>query len=460
MRRKSIGISLKIGLLFSSIFLILLLFLGYVLSSLFSQIFVDYITQDLLTRGENHGKVLTDNFNQSSIYHVGLMEKNVVTSVVVIDQNKQVLTQSDPIDNEMKKYIYGKQTDQTSVLNKDWQHYKYIVTISPIDKGKKGFVYMFYPSRVLRETVLVLKGFIAITSIGVILIAIAFIVFLSRKMAVPLQRMKEATNKMAKGEYKQNIQVKGNDELAQLANSIKALGEQLQYYETTRNDFLANVSHELRTPLTYIKGYSDILAKNIISDKEEQLEYLRIINEESKRVTHLVNDLFQISNMKTGNFVLHKEPVKIYDVVKKVIQNLTPLAYEKELSISLDSDVPNLVLNIDPHRIEQVFFNLIENAIKYTDQGSVKVSIKKNKESVIMIVKDTGIGIPKDELSKVWDRFYRVEKSRARKTGGTGLGLYVVKEIIQLHQGTIEINSSEEKGTAITIILKGNDVVL
>lgn len=458
MRKKIINsISFRLGMLFSTIFLILLIILGYILFALFSRVFTDYIVSDLLIRGENHSTALSDRFRQSTIDHVALMEQNVATSVVVTDFNKNILSESEEIDSEKKKYIYSEQIiDGNMVLNRNWEDSKYLATVSEIEDNL-GYVYMFYPTSIINEIVIVLKGFIAISSFGVILIAIGLFLVLMRKMTMPLLKMKEATNKLARGNYKQSLRIQGNDELAQLGDSINQLGEQLQYFENSRNDFLASVSHELRTPLTYIKGYSDVLLKGIIKDSEEQKKYLKIINDETKRVSHIVNDLFELSTIQAGKFTLNKEITNITALLKKVVDNLTPLAKEKKLEVFFASENNISPITIDPIRIEQVFFNLIQNAIKYTDKGHVRVRIKQDKEFVIIDVEDTGIGIPADELSLVWDRFYRVEKSRARKTGGSGLGLYVVKEIILLHGGLMDIKSQECKGTTVSIKLKRNE---
>jgi len=445
-------ISFKIGILFTIVFLILLLLLGAVLYLLFTQMFIDYITYDLLIRGNNHASVLSDNFNDVTIMHVGLMEQNVVTSVIVTDFNNNILTSSDSVDLEMKKYLEVDNFTSSQVLNKDWKDYQYITTVSPIDDNL-GYVYMFYPTSVIKETVLMLKVFIGLASLGVILIAIGVIILLSKKMARPLIYMKDATNRIAKGEYKQDLNIKGEDEVSQLANSIQLLGNQLQYYEDTRNEFLASVSHELRTPLTYINGYSDILAKGIINDAEEQKKFLTIINDETKRVTRLVNDLFELSTVRIGKLTLNKEIVNINLILKKVVNNLSPFAKQKGIILNFNG-VNEINLNIDPVRMEQVFFNLVENSIKYTDTGKVCVKILEKRDLIKIVISDTGIGISENELPRIWERFYRVDKSRARQTGGAGLGLNLVKEIIMLHKGEIDIKSTKGEGTTVYITLR------
>ena len=378
-------IPLKLGLLFSGVFLILLLILGAILYGVFTNLFVDFVSSDLLVRGSNHAKALEEDYNQEMLNHIVSMEKGGTTRIVITDKNQTILESSVPPDVEMKKHLLKNKTALNEIVTNDWKKSKYIITISTIGKIK-GYVYMYYPTDVLRETVSVLKILILVTSIGTVFLAFGIIGILSRKITQPLLLMKDATNKMAQGLYKQDIPSKGNDELAQLANSIQKLGEQLQYYEDTRNEFLSAVSHELRTPLTYIKGYSDVLAKGMIKSKEEQAEYLAIINGEAKRISFLVNDLFEMSKLQVGRFQLQKEMANINLIVEKVASSLKPTAAKKGLVLKTNFFVQVPTILIDVQRIEQVVYNLVENAIKYTDNGTINIhSFIKNDFVVIEI---------------------------------------------------------------------------
>ena len=456
MKKNSIfnSVSIKLGLLFSSIFLSLLLILGAILYGVFTNLFVDFVTKDLLVRGGNYAKALANGFSQETIRYVLSMEKGSTAQVVITDANQKLIGSSEPMDADMQNHLL-KLKNQTlnKIIDKDWKNHQYMVTISTIDKNK-GYVYMFYPSNILREMDLVLKILILAASFGTIFIALGLIGILSRRLTNPLLIMKDATNRMALGKYQQQIPAKGNDEIAQLANSIQQLGEKLQSYEDTRNEFLNAVSHELRTPLTYIKGYSDILNKGIIKSETEQKEYLQIIHNEAKRVAFLVDDLFEMSKLQVGEFILHKEDTDVQSLLEKVIEIFKPAAAEKGLKLTahLQEKIPKLI--IDAHRMEQVLYNLIENAVKYTEHGVVTIRTFTQKEWIGIEISDTGIGIPSQDLSKIWDRFYRVDKSRTRKTGGTGLGLYIVKQIIEAHNGRIEVSSTENTGTTFTLFLQ------
>jgi two-component system, OmpR family, sensor histidine kinase BaeS len=451
------SISIKLGLLFSIVFLTLMLILGSTLYGVFTNLFVDFVTSDLLNRGSNHAKALGDAYSKNMIEHVLSMERGGTTHLVITDKNQKIIGSSVPLNQEMKKYMLKNSIKESNViLDNDWKNDRYITTVSLIGHSK-GYIYMFYPTNVLKETVFVLKLLIIVTGIGTALLGFGLIGFLSRTITKPLLSMKDATNKLAEGKYRQKIPSKGNDEVAQLSSAIQRLGEQLQFYEDNRNEFLSAVSHELRTPLTYIKGYSDVLSKGLVKNHEEEMEYLSIINKESKRVAFLVDDLFEMSKLQMGKFQLNKETGDINFIIKKVTETLRPAAEKKGIMLTISLQEQMAPIRMDVNRMEQVIYNLIENAIKYTDYGEVTIHSSSQNHDVVIEIKDTGQGIPSQEILKIWDRFYRVEKSRARKTGGSGLGLYIAKQIVDSHDGEIKVNSIENEGSTFFIYLPMND---
>lgn len=447
------SISFKLGLLFSTLFIVLLLILGGILYGVFTNILIDYIEQDLLTRGNTHARVLGEDFSDTSINHVTEMEKGVTTDVMITNADHELISASSTIDKDMNAHLLSESGISTgTILENEWFRHDYIISVSPITQDL-GYVYMYYPSSKLREIVMVMTVLIVTTGIGIILLAFGLIGISSKRITRPLLVMKEATVKMAKGEYRQHFPVKGEDEVAQLSHSIQALGDQLQEFEDSRNDFLAAVSHELRTPLTYIKGYSDILSKGTIKDKDAESEYLNIIKKEAQRVTFMVNDLFEMSKLQVGKFTLDKEMTSIESVIEKAAATLKPAAAKKGIDILVDHHTGVPKVKIDVKRMEQILYNLIENAIKYTNEGSVTIRSYKKPGSVVIEVRDTGVGIPEQDLPKIWDRFYRVDQSRTRKSGGTGLGLYVVKQIIEAHGGKVKAESTLNEGSVFTIYL-------
>ena len=216
---------------------------------------------------------------------------------------------------------------------------------------------------------------------------------------------------------------------------------------TIKRDFVINVSHELRTPLTAIKGFVETLEDE---EEEKSKRYLEIIKRHTDRLISIVQDLQQLSELEAVE-QLEMEKVKISQLLKPVLKMFEARLTEKALQVVLNVD--DIAVNADPFKLEQVFINLIDNSIKYTEKGKIIISATQDKRETEIVVEDTGIGIPKEHIPRIFERFYVVDKSHSRKMGGTGLGLSIVKHIVQVHHGTITIESEVRKGTRIIIRL-------
>ncbi len=222
--------------------------------------------------------------------------------------------------------------------------------------------------------------------------------------------------------------------------------------DAMRRDFVANVSHELKTPLTSIKSYTETLMDGYVDDPETQKQFLKVIDSEAERMTRLVRDLLQLSNFDSHSITFYKEYNDYVDLSRKCINQLTMSAKKKHIKIKLLTTEEQLVGSFDNHRMEQVIINIISNAIKYTpEEGTVDIQVIKRDELAIIQVKDSGIGIPTEDLVHIFDRFYRVDKARTRNMGGTGLGLSIAKEIVNGHDGKIKIESEFGKGSVVII---------
>ena len=249
---------------------------------------------------------------------------------------------------------------------------------------------------------------------------------------------------------------KTNKRSSGLVAVIQDITEQ-QKLENSRREFVANVSHELRTPLTTVKSYAETLVEIIEEDnidKDMLANFLETINNETDRMTRLVKDLLLLSRLDYGINDMYKEFFSVGDLVEDTVRRLKRYADEKNQKIIYDptNTLPSYYGNSD--RIEQVITNIITNAIKYTpDGGSIFISTLYMYDSIIIKVKDTGIGIPEESLNHIFERFYRVDKARSRQMGGTGLGLAIAKEIVEAHDGTITISSVPDFGTDVMITL-------
>jgi two-component system sensor histidine kinase VicK len=227
-----------------------------------------------------------------------------------------------------------------------------------------------------------------------------------------------------------------------------------QRLENMRKEFVANVSHELRTPLTSIKSYTETLLDGAIEDREASEKFLGVINSETDRMTRLVKDLLQLSRLDNQQMQWHMEEMSLEALVKNAVERMQIEAGNKNqiLECYTMGEIPNIIA--DYGRIEQVVFNLLSNSIKYTTAGGkVTVYLGSIYNEVYMKVNDNGIGIPENDLPRIFERFYRVDKARSREMGGTGLGLAIAREIVEAHSGAISITSEPGKGTEVMVRL-------
>ncbi|KXG76561.1 Sensor histidine kinase YycG [Fervidicola ferrireducens] len=226
-----------------------------------------------------------------------------------------------------------------------------------------------------------------------------------------------------------------------------------QRLEEMRKEFVANVSHELRTPLTTIKSYAETLLDGAMDDSSVARQFISVINDEADRMTRLVNDLLELSRLDNKEIKWNKRPVRIDLLLREVISKMMMSARKKRLSVECEIE-EKLEVFADRDKMEQVFQNVFSNAIKYTPEGGgIFVKAKNIGNQVCISVKDTGIGIPKEDLPRIFERFYRVDKTRSRELGGTGLGLSIAREIVLAHDGEINIFSEQGKGTEVIIKL-------
>ena len=292
-------------------------------------------------------------------------------------------------------------------------------------------------------------------------IAIAISLIISKTLLSPIKGMTKAAEAMADGDFSKKIKVESYDEIGilsmtfnDMAAQIETMLEELKNAEILRREFVANVSHELRTPLTSIRAYAETISDTKGIEKETEEEFLRVIINESDRMTKIVQDLLELSRLDSGSIKLTIEEFSVEQSLRDVFSAVALEAKKRnhQLELELEWKLPDITG--DRARIEQVLMNIIANALKYTpDGGKINISGGSAQNDVWIRIEDTGIGIPQEDIARVFDRFYRVDKARSRESGGTGLGLSIANEIITLHGGGISIESEQGIGTVVTITL-------
>jgi two-component system phosphate regulon sensor histidine kinase PhoR len=226
----------------------------------------------------------------------------------------------------------------------------------------------------------------------------------------------------------------------------------IRQLESMRRDFVANVSHELKTPLTSIKGFVETILDGALDDRDTAKKFLTIIYQEAERLNHLIHDLLDISKLESGQMDVKQKSIKIKPLVNAILASLENQLSDK--NITLIKQFKTETIPGDEDLLQEVIINLLDNAIKYTPaDGTVRIGTDRTKEGVSFYVEDTGIGIPKESLPRLFERFYRVDKGRSRAMGGTGLGLAIVKHIIERHGGKINVTSEFGKGSRFTFVI-------
>ena len=229
---------------------------------------------------------------------------------------------------------------------------------------------------------------------------------------------------------------------------------EMRRLEGLRREFVANVSHELKTPLTSIHGLVETLLGGALEDPGHNRRFVTLIEEDTKRLTRLIDDLLELSQIESKAVPLQIKPVDLRALLEELAERFRQPARERQvtLELALAADTPRVP--VDPERLRQVLLNLLDNAIKFnTPGGRVTVSAERRNDVLRIAVQDTGIGIPAADLPRVFERFYRVDKARSRQMGGTGLGLSIVKHLVELHRGTVEVDSSPGRGSIFTVSL-------
>ena len=298
-------------------------------------------------------------------------------------------------------------------------------------------------------TEIIAKSTIAFSAVAVAMAGLSFA--LSSVVTKPIIELTNAIRRMGKQGGGVRVEVKGTDEMAELGHAFNRMSEQIEAHDRVRDEFVSNASHELKTPLATMKLLSESILYEENPNPELMREFFQDVNHEVDRLSRVISDLLRLVQIDETEREMQSAPVQLDNIARRVIERLKPLAEQK--GITLCSALQETTVMGEAMRLEQAATNLIENAIKYTDNGSVTVIVSICGEEALLSVKDTGIGIPEEAQEHLFERFYRVDKARSRGTGGTGLGLAIAERVITLHGGYIDVKSKLGEGSTFTVHL-------
>ncbi len=336
------------------------------------------------------------------------------------------------------------------------QNYLYV---AEYDAQEQTYVRLAMPfSGVSQSALMLLPSFFI-----AFVIAFFFVWLMSKRMAdsilKPLQEISAVIRKADFGKEKIEFQNYSYSELQEITDALQTMNNQiaknlenLEREKQIRQEFFTNASHELKTPLTSIRGYSELLRQHAITDPDQIDHCLDCVLKESDHMTKLINDILTISKLESKDYVVQKSHIKLKDLLENVLNSLSVQA--KAMNLDIDASCENVTVYANLDHIQGILYNLISNAIKYNKpNGKIIIIIKERLDNILIKVMDTGIGISKEDQEKVFQRFYRVDKQRSKIVAGTGIGLAIVKHIVQFYNGSISLKSKENEGTSIEISL-------
>lgn len=282
-------------------------------------------------------------------------------------------------------------------------------------------------------------------------VALVLTVTVSRQVIKPLKNLTIAARAMEQGNLNQRVIVKSKDEIGELAHAFNAMAGSLIRLEQLRRNLISDVAHELRTPLSNIRGYLEALQDGLA---EPDGDMINLLYEETMMLTHLVNDLQELALAEAGQLRLDRQPVTIKDVLEKTVVSVKPQASAKNVQVSVEIPYDLPCIQADPERIMQVVRNLLNNAITYTpEDGKIVVKAYQRGGEIQVNVQDTGIGVGTEHINNIFERFYRVDPSRTRHTGGVGLGLVIVKQLVEAHGGRVWAESQIGNGSTFSFTI-------
>ncbi len=390
--------------------------------------------------------------------------------ITIFDKQGRVLGDSqsnpDPMENHADRLEiaealgsgFGQSTRFSDVQN---YNMKYVAVRVSRDDEVLGVVRFALPLSQVQLEKRTIYRVVLWGAVAAVAIALTVAYFLSRSITLPIRQMKETAEQIAKGNFQPRVRIKSRDELGELADSLNTMANELQQkiedlrrMDRIRTDFVANVSHELRTPLTLIKGYTETLQSEAIADKDKADRFLSVIKEHTDRLGNIVEDLLTLSELQSAKDLTDRERFNLKALVGDVVLGFGHAISSKKQTLKVNPQGDDFSINADRDKIEQVLVNLIDNAVKYTgESGRIDLVVEGLDREIRITVRDTGVGIAKEHIDRIFERFYRADKARSRKLGGTGLGLSIAKHIVLAHNGRITIDSDLGRGTTVTVTL-------
>lgn len=460
MKKLNVTLSQKVFILILATIGCTILFSFFFLHFLYKDLYLKSIRESVIYQGEN----------TASHFHYGSLNEDLIDKIhwfnvvseyeVIVVNDFTELHEHFPykIDDEAlinradrKKIAQGDYVVKEGYV-KEFDR-NIVGAVFPIlsDRGIIGLIFIYVPLAAMQE---VFQGSIPILILfGSVYFLLLFIVVnrIRHSLFKPLTEMQRLSKEVARGNYSSHLDPKNHDEVGQLAEAFNLMSLSLENQEERKKEFISNVVHELRTPLTYIGGYTHALKQRLYTSKEEAEGYLTTIEKETDRLNKIVHDLIDLNYLQENLYVLEKEPIAIAQLLFDTLELFKIRMSQNRIRINVNIE-EDIIICGDVKRMEQVFYNIIDNAVKYTsDQSEIKIELRQDEEMMVFRVVNQGNVIEKEDIPRIGERFFRTDKARSRATGGSGLGISIVKQIVTLHSGSFSITSDTREGTIVTV---------
>lgn len=376
--------------------------------------------------------------------------------VQVIDRNDNVVvttTGFQPSDSKMADYEQAKLTGSAVADSKTSEGEHVLAGTTALYDSSGRYIGAYRWITTLENADRRISGLI-ITLVVTGLLVLAFCafsgLFFIKSIVTPIRDVSNIARKIAMGDFGSRIEITKNDEIGELCDTINYMASELSQAENMKNDFISSVSHELRTPLTAIKGWGETVKMSIGTDEALVKRGIDVVLSEADRLSGLVEELLDFSRMETGRLSVVSQPLNISELLTESVDMYIELARQQGIELVFTRPAEDVTVLGDPNRLKQVFINIIDNAVKYTEKGGQVLVDQITEEGCVRItVKDTGVGIPAQDIDRVKEKFYKANKT----VRGSGIGLAVADEIIKQHKGLLFLESTEGVGTTVTIVL-------
>ena len=456
-----------------SVALIGLFFVGFIILLLVTDLLLKKNLQNQIIEDLQIQCVLIDNLlpqNSDSLQpDINRLSKMIRARVTVIDRSGKVLAESDEhhrveeLDNHLNREEiqealgnidgFGSSIRYSETIKED-------LVYTAFRTENQRFIRLAKQQEFVGDVVWKVRWLLFASAFGAIVIVLIMVPRVSRTVTKPLTDIIKAAEDIKSGNYDREIIVSGDNEIGELGKILNAMSAKLKgdivelnKLQEIRKDFVANASHELRTPISSIRGFVETLLDGAYHDEEVSRKFLERTLSNVIRLENIVNDMLDLSKLEVRDKGLSLRYFDVGEQVRPILADFDEAANKKGLELKYESSLPSeFKLLADPYQFEKAMTNLIENAVKYTESGYVKVSAIIEQKNLIVTVEDTGNGIRQEDIGRIFERFYRVDKGRSRQQGGSGLGLSIVKHVMEIHNGQVRVESAVGKGSKFILV--------